>query len=328
MTTNEKSADSKNGERELSIDRLIRIDGIATKTAEAMYEIGVRSYIDLAQYLSQHTAAEVSAALKEHGLKRPTALIDTAMWARQARAFGQVEDAASTLPEEGTELAKELKETPPSRDSQDHDAVFTISFDIARGGDHEPVLHTTVCDRTNGGGEGIFQGSEAAPWVNWILERACLPVTVERIATQAELLRVQPQIKTEIATSPIPIEPDDTRLEIGDVQLAVIGPTSSVPEKKLEAEINFELSGTGAETLASKGIPFRVEGYTVDIESGVSELVASDRGQLTPHVLEYRHQQQFGIPDVGRYEFHSIVLLLPPGKMGVYHRGPTIRVVP
>jgi hypothetical protein len=110
--------------------------------------------------------------------------------------------------------------------------------------------------------------------------------------------------------------------------LSVMGPTVDGLEKKLKAEVSFQLSGSSAETLASRGTPFRIEGYTVDIESGVSELVASEQSQLEPQVFEYVGQQEFGIPDVGRYEFHSIVLLLPPGKTATYRCGPTIRVVP
>jgi hypothetical protein len=317
MATYEKVAASTNGERELSIDRLSKIDGIARRTAEAMYEIGVHSYADLAQYLSQRSAQQVSAALREQGVKRPPALIDPATWARQARAFGELEDAAPTPTEGKREPAAKPGEAPSSRDSREDDAVFTVSFDVAAEGDRESVLHTIVRDRANGDQEGVFTGNDAAPWVNWILERAHLPFAVQHIAALDEAV-----------SSPFPVEPDGTQIEIGDVQLSVIGPTVDSPEKKLQAEVSFQLSGSDAETLASKGIPFRIEGYTVDIETGVSELVASEQSQLEPQVFEYVGQQEFGIPDVGRYEFHSIVLLLPPGKTATYHCGPTIWVVP
>jgi hypothetical protein len=317
MATHENAAASANGERKLSIDRLIKIDGIARRTAEAVYDIGVHSYADLVQYLSQRSAQQVSAALQERGVKRPPALIDLATWTRQAREFGELDDAAPTPPEKKREPAAKPGEAPSNRDSREHDAVFTVSFDVATDGDRGRVLRTIVCDRANGDQESVFKGNDAAPWVNWMLERAHVPLAVERIAAQ-----------DEVFSSPIPVEPDDTQIEIGDVQLSVIGPTVDDPEKRLKAEVTFQLSGSDAETLASKGIPFRIEGYTVDIESGVSELVASEQSQLEPQVFEYVGQQEFGIPDVGRYEFHSILLLLPPGKTATYHCGPIIRVFP
>jgi hypothetical protein len=242
MRTYESAAASSNGEREYSINQLMEIDGIARKTAEAMFEIGVHSYADLAHYLSERTAQQVSVALKEHGVNRPPAFIDQATWVRQAREFDELENAASTQSEGETE-PEEKPEEAPSR-------------------------------------------------------------------------------------SPAPAEPSDIRIEIGDVQLSVIKPTIVRPEKMLKAEVSFQLYGSHAETLAAKGIPFRIEGYTVNLESGVSKLVTSVQSRLVPHLFEYAGEQAFDIPDVGRYEFHSIVLLLPPGKTATYHCGPTIRVVP
>ena len=149
MATLEKVAASTNGERELSINRLTDIDGIATKTAEAMYEMGIRGYADLAQYLSRRTAPQVSAALKEHGVTRPPAFIDRETWARQAREFGELENAAPASPEEETEPVTEPEEAP--------------------------------------------------------------------------------------------VKPCDARLEIGDVQLSVLGSASDVPGKRLQAEVSFQL---------------------------------------------------------------------------------------
>lgn len=317
MATHKNAAASANREREHSINRLTEINGIRRKTAEALYQIGIHSYADLVQYLSQRTAREVSAALRDHGVNRPPAFIDSAAWARQARELGALEDTAPALPEQGTTPAEKPKGAPSSRDSGKHDAVFSVSFDLATDGDREPVLHTTVCDGTNGGQARVFEGSDTAPWVDWILERAHLPVDVKHIATG-----------TEAVSSPAPVEPGEARLEIGDVQLSIIEPTNDGSEKRLKAEISFQLSGAGAETLASRQIPFRIEGYTLDAESGVLEMVASERSQLVPQVFEYFGRQEFGIPDVGRYEFHNVVLLLPPGEIAAYHRGPTMQVVP
>jgi hypothetical protein len=255
MGTYENTAAAANDECQLSINRLMQIDGIAKKTAEAMVEIDIHSYADLTRYLSQHTAQEVSAALKEHGVNRPPALIDLEAWTRQAEQFSQLEDAATTPPEEQTE-----------------------------------------------------------------------PFATEHIATQAEVTGEPPPPEAIVPSFPTRL--NNAGLEIDEVQLSVIGPASEFPEKRLKAEINFQLSGAGAEALSSQGIHFRIESYTVDLESGVSELAASSRSQLEPQLFKYRAEQEFSIPDVGRYRFHSLVLLLPPGDMVAYHKGPTLRVVP
>ena len=127
---------------------------------------------------------------------------------------------------------------------------------------------------------------------------------------------------------PVAEQPGDAQLEISEVQVTELGSASDAQGKRLRAEITFQLSGYGAEMLASRGLPFRVEGYTVDTETGVSDLVACDRSQLEPQVFLYRGQQEFSMPKVGRYEFHSIVLLLPPGELAAYRRGPRMKTVP
>jgi hypothetical protein len=244
MVTYEKVAASTNGERELEIDRLTKIDGIARKTAEAVYEIGVHNYADLARYSSQHTAQQISAALREHGVRRPPTFIDPATWARQARAFSELEDADSA-PSGGEEQAK------PDPRVRDEGPSLSVSSDT-----------------------------------------------------------------------------DDVRIEIEDVNVSVLWPNAHRPRRKLRAEVSFRLAGNDAGALAARGIPYRIEGYTVENESGVSERVTSEQSQLVPEVLEYVGRQEFAIPDLGHYEFHSIVLLLPPGQVAAYHRGPTVQVVP
>lgn len=317
MATHEKVVAPASSERQLSINQLTAIDGIARRTAEAMYEIGFQDYAGLAQYLGQHSAKEVSSALKEYGVNRPPAFIDQATWARQAIELGELENITPTPPEGKVVPTKKPEEAPTSRESRDHGAVFTVSFEVATEGDREPVLRTMVSDAANGDQEGVFEGNGTAPWVNWMLERANLPVAVEHVV-----------VPVEAVSSVVSTDPGDNQIEIGDVQLSVIGSTANDRKKRLKAVVGFRLSGSSAETLASKGISFRIEGYALDVESGVSELVATDQGQLASQVFEYVGQQEFRIPDVGQYEFHTIVLLLPPGESVAYQRGPTIRVVP
>lgn len=250
MATDQMSAAPTNDGREIGVDRLTRIDGIALKTAQALVEAGIHGYDDLARYLSQHTAQQVSAALREHGVNRPPAFIDRAGWIRQAREFDDLETLAPAPVQEEADLADE----PPGE--------------------------------------------------------------------------IAPDVEPKADASAVLVEPDGTRLEIGGVQLSVVEPAARRPEKRLQAEIRFQLSGSEAETLTAKGIAFRIEGYTVDVERGFSELVVTHQSRLEPQVFNYRDRQEFRIPDVGRYEFHSLVLLLPPGDLAAYHRGPSIRVVP
>jgi len=204
METYKNTAASATNEREPSIRKLMEIDGIARKTAEAIYEIGIHNFADLAQYLSQNTAEEVSEALKAHGVNRPPGLIDKNTWTRQAKAFSQREDTAPPPLEEETGPVKKSKDAPNSRDLHEHDSVFTVSFDIVSDEDGRQDLQTTVYDEKNAGEEQVFQGSDPAPWVNWMLERAGLPFAVQHIPEQPEVVIEPTPAETEVTIPPVP----------------------------------------------------------------------------------------------------------------------------
>lgn len=312
MEVLEKVAASENGKRELAISQLTGIDGIAQKTAEAMYEIGIHGYADLLRYVSQRTAQQISAALKEHGVHRPPAFIDQKTWARQARALGGLEDTAAT---EDAARTTDADESHSSRAEQEHKAEFSVSFDLTTDGDRGTVLVTTVRDATNGRPERVFRGADATPWVRWMLEQSDLPSDLQELA--------MPVVEGRQPSDTEP-EPSSARLEIDRVQLSAPG----IRGRWLKASVGFHLSGPGAETLANGGIPFRIEGHIVNLENGASEMVVSDRSQLAPQVFEYSGNQRFTMPEVGRYEFYSVVLLLPPGEVAAYRRGPRIKIVP
>lgn len=95
------------------------------------------------------------------------------------------------------------------------------------------------------------------------------------------------------------------------------------------AEIRFQISGTRVKILAADRIPYQIEVQTVNLESDASNLVASEQSHLQPEVFEYTSQQEFPIPDPGRYELQSSIVLMPPsGKISAFYRGSTFRVIP
>lgn len=157
---------------------------------------------------------------------------------------------------------------------------------------------------------GKFPGVAIDPWVEWILKRAKLPVAAEP------------------AAPPALVAPYDARIEILDVRVSEIQTPVRVWGKDLMAKAHFQISGPEAGALMADHIPFRVEMHIVNLQDGTSEFLASERGQLQPQVSEYASQQVFPVPALGRYELHTIVLLLPPGEMMACHRRPIIEVVP
>lgn len=312
------------GDREFSINQLTKIGGISRKTAEAFYEIGIRSYAELAEYLRQHTAEEVSQALKVHGLNRPPGLINIQKLTLQAEIFSRAEKNITTSPAEEPQPTRNLEETPPNRAPRDHDAVFTVLFDVIKDKDGERVLQTTVYDEKDSGREQAFLGNDASKWVNWMLVRANLsgstagpPAGLEQAGTEAPL-----PAEAETAKPGIPAEPYHAQLTISSFQLTPIKPSASVPGKKLKAELSFQLSGAHAPMLASHAVPYRVSIYTIEYGKGTPAQAASLDGQLEPKQFEYAHRLEFAAPEAGRYDFHCVVRLPPSGKLMGYYQEP------
>jgi len=300
------------------------IDGIGPKTAEAFYDLDVRSFADLHCYLSNHTDKEVLAALAEHEARVLPNSIEKYDWRNRAESLAAETSETERAPEETTVVQEESAGTPARVvPAEQHDAAFTIFFDYVAAESGEQSLQTTVYEGWDFGDEQTFIGAETDPWVDWIVERARLP-----IHTEGDVASQPPASEVEAAESAEAETPEESRVVIRELRTSTAKPSSGMPEKRLMAEVRFQIIGAEAETLTRSRIPFRVEVHTVDTESQASNLVTSSRGNLQPQVHEYVSRQEFPFPSLGRYDLYAIVLLLPPGGVAAYHKGDPIRIVP
>lgn len=315
-------------EHDLSIKKLTKINGIATKTAQAMYEVGIRSYADLIEYLEQHTDQEFSTALKEHGVNRRPGLINREMWIKQAEMLERSEK--NTIPShyEVVQAEEAAKASQSSRKEKEHDAMFTVSFDTTINDAGERVLSTTVYNESNGGEEFVFQGTDTALWVDWILERANLPFVMTSGALKNKISQEMHPGEAKVPMPAIPGELKDFVLEIDDVQVSVTNSELPASNTRLRAEINIKLSGSDAERLTEQAIAFRTEMYLLNLDNGFPAQVGSSEDQFKPHNFRYSYQFEVTMPAVGRYELHSTVHLLPLGELKAYHQGPILKVTP
>jgi hypothetical protein len=307
------------------LDREIK--GVARKTAEAFYEIGIRGLADLHEYLVEHTDQQVLEALRAQGVTPISNWIERYDLRDQARTKALQVSAVQRSSKEVDAVAKEAKETPSHAAScQQHDAAFSLLFDYVLGEDGKEVLQTTVYDEKSLGEEKVFEGTDTVPWINWILARAHLPVPTVPEPTSAMADTAEPLLETaQPAAIPEPPTPPPARIEILGVNLKR---SPDRTEQILIADVSFGLTGAGTETLVEQEIPFEVIVHLADLPSGPVHLVASERGRFEEQRLEYSSQLTFPIPDLGRYELQCVVLVLPPGEQVAFHTGPTINVVP
>jgi hypothetical protein len=163
--------------------------------------------------------------------------------------------------------------------------------------------------------EVVLPGADLKKSLNWIAQHAEVPVE-----------RVEAPVETP-AARPAGEEPPEVDIEVSEVMLSEHVEQTGL-KKSLSAELHFNLSGRKAGDLAERHIPFRVETYAVDLESGDPRLVASEQGELQEAVFEYTAEQVFPVPDLGRYALHSRVVLLPPEEAIATYRGPVVEVIP
>jgi hypothetical protein len=212
--------------------------------------------------------------------------------------------------ESGSQQRRRRKSQP--RPSWRQHAGFSLFFDSSESDTEEWQIRVYHDESDE---EVVLPGTDLEACLSWIVRHAELPAEGGEVAvaTRAALTAGE--------------EPAEIELEVSDVTLSESVPESSL-EKSLKAELHFQLSGDKAGELAERQIAFRVETYAVDVESGDPKLVASEQGELQEAVFEYAAEQVFPVPDLGRYELHSLVVLLPPEEGMAARRGPVIEVVP
>jgi hypothetical protein len=303
------------------------MNGIGRPTAEALYEIGIRSYADLIQFLNQHTVKEIAEELGKHGAKLPPGF-KKEKWISYAGEASQREELLPVPTREEPGAATGTEEQLSSNRFVEHDDEFLVFFDMIEDADGKPSLRTTVYHEKNAGTEAVFDGSETAPWGNWMIEHANLPSLVKPVSSQEKSEGDLAAPKAEGAVPATLAKPLDVLLDISDVQVSVVEPWEKIPTKRLKAEVHFQLSGADAGTLTAEEIPFRTEIYKIDLGNGLPEQVTFRAGQLVPGTHEYIEELEFAIPEVGRYEYHSVIRLLPLGDLMAYYRGPVMKINP
>jgi hypothetical protein len=321
MRTEDKMDASGNINREMVVEKLAKINGITKESAEALYKIGIYSYADLVNFMDEYSVEEISRAFKEQGVNRSPGFISRYDWHDEANKKMQEEETTPPLIVEESTIANTSMERQIPSNSNDNEKTFNVSFDMVINDEGKQLLRTTIYipDETEKvyGDDKIFYGNDPTPWVRYLLERADLP---------SEL--VPEFIEARTSVNQVMVKTNDVQLEISNVEVSEVGPSLDLPEKRLQAEVSFHIFGADAEKITAKSVPFRIEVHTVDLEKSSSVLAASAGSELKSEEFKYTRQLKFPIPDLGRYEIHTIVLLLPPGERMTSRVGPIVNVKP
>ncbi|QQS49118.1 MAG: hypothetical protein IPM66_11080 [Acidobacteriota bacterium] len=185
-------------------------------------------------------------------------------------------------------------------------ADFFVSFGyaISRSGEKElrtKVTHSQIGDQQS------WDGIATSALIDWMLKQADLTRPVED--------------ESKTAARPEPIE-------LSDLTVTEMAPTGNNWSRSsaIHTECTLRLPASSVD-LTRDQIPFRVETYLVDIETGQPALTASYPSRLKPGELVYQIKSDFPAPEAGRYQLIQSAQLLPPAGTATSLAGPIIRVL-
>ncbi|MGD9404824.1 MAG: hypothetical protein PVH95_06700, partial [Anaerolineae bacterium] len=272
---------------------LQEIEGLGPKSAEALVRLGIGNRAELARYLRKHSAQALSDKLAEEGVTVAAKTIENADWLRQAR---ELSARPATKPE------KEIQEKAGTGDRQEArdqpaDSAIEVLFDVRfRRKGHRWVVKTY--DERDGGLRE-YHGIDPGEWANWILDQ----------------MRSDPELEF-----PRTVHWSSAAPEIEIERLKV---EQSLAErfKTLALEVSFEISGSGADMLMAAGTPVWIYVQAHDLASRAWNYVASERLELEPERSAYKERLEFPILELGRYQLHTLVAILPPAGVIAQHQG-------
>lgn len=287
------------------------IDGIGSTWAKALHKIGVHRFEDLARCTPQG----LSKTLREKAKTNvPPGRIETKNWIGQARALAQQANTEYTPPEEQVEGANK-PEKLPSRSRWPQRAGFSVYFEYIADNQDKKTPQTRVY-HDESGEEVLYSGWESTQWVDWVLQRAGLLVPTEPAPAE----RKEPIF-------PVPEVAEKAHIQVLDVQISETSPSPKAPQENLLAQVHLRILGDVPEPLSAASTPFQVQVHAVELEGAGSSMVAVEWNRFVPGQLDYTCYLRFPVPDFGKYEIQTIVLL-PSIEMAAFHTGPILSIVP
>lgn len=304
------------------------LEGVGAAYAQALHDIGIHTFADLAAYES---AAELQRALKERAKK--TVSLKTienvggteGSWIEQAR--GRAEESG-TVPERHNAAEEEAVPDPEPESTEPNAGwrpvqEFTLFLDDRVDDEGHRQWQLRAYDGVSGL-EDKFTVQDYNSWVEWIFDHAKMPES-EKLEVSEQPVREPAAEPEKVADEPetAPVEP--AQLDIIDVE---VRRSPATERAELEASVTFRVSGAEAGRVVAERYDYQVEVYTSKMEDGTSRFGGYARGQLEPGRLEYESRVTFPMLELGRYELESMVLLFPPGEGVSFFKGSTFRIVP
>ncbi len=194
-------------------------------------------------------------------------------------------------------------------------ASFALSFETTTDASGATTWRTRLYDAKTGETATIAEVTSGV-WSRWVIEHAQIPADVIE------------QHEPDVHPAP------DELLGVSNSQIDILDVTVSKQEgapgqsaDRLVAEAQFRLASDQIGDAQIERLPCLIEMHAVAVDGGASRLLASAREQLRQEGEIFVSRQEFPIPDIGRYELHTLIVALPPYDMMAFYEGPIINVV-
>lgn len=289
-------------------NNLEAIEGIGPFYAKLLNKVGIHSFADLAKYDSLDYL---------HQELIDKAGVDVPIWKIENKG-GQ---KGSWL-HQAIEMQKDrIKNHPPTKEKGaidiewDEYVGFMIFFDSKTDDEGERVWRTRTYMTENNGEGDIFHGVEPKGWVDWIFKQAQLPNRLTAFLREFEASTKNTEILDTIVVKNLKVELN-------------VDPLSSILKRKLNVEVQFEISGTDFSRLIENRSSFLIQIWLIELDDMSGNQVATIEGRFDPDMLVYTRKTIFSMPAPGRYELRTILLLTPPYEKLESYSGPIFNVVP
>jgi hypothetical protein len=304
-------------------DDFKKIKGIGDSIAKALVESGICRFRELAGL----TPLELTELLKDRVAFISPQRIQRDDWIGQAKNLGDQAQpdpmGSEKPPEKGSAYHPQEAEkanTDAKRETWKEVADFFVSFGYTAGPDGEERLQTRV-HHSQAGHFNQWEGIATKELVGWMLDQA-------NLAGEASSEMEAAQPAKRVTSQPEAESASFLELSYPRVSEAEPAGSSQMQATHLHLESSLTVSGSRVDRLCEDRRPYWVEVHLVDTDTNRSERVASYKAQLSPGEQVYAIQQDFPIPQAGRYQLYLVASLLAKEGSVVYLQGPVVRVKP
>jgi hypothetical protein len=312
------STQSQN-ERPQGYDDFQKIKGIGRAIADILTSLGIHSFSELASYSPESLTRLLKDRLPPIALLRAK----PEEWIRQARELAS-ERAESTLEGEGDTAG--ASKQPPHRDwGEIADFFVSFGYQIDPGGATHLATrgHHSQADELK-----QWDGIAARELLTWMLAQAGLPAQEEPVweteVAQHFIEERDERASTELETQEANLL-EFSNLWVSEVKMpAPVRGAAHPGYLRVEGELSF--AGPASERYASEQLGYAIDIYLVDTVTNRSKLAGNQSARLVSGQLRYHIEQDFAIPEEGRYQLYLIASLLSPAAVATQVQGPIIQV--